>query len=210
MKYLEVLEKRNLSKEELPKGVQKKIEEIEKLNLEVSGIDLEKLSKADKEIINLSKEKISSLDEYLARKVEIFNPETYATKLQVIELAVESKKKKKQEAETESEESEVESEEQTESEAKVVSIANQAFSEKAKELKDAHEEAELRKRQQEWRHRQQLRQEMEREQEEQEEEIEEFEKVADAKPKKIKWGLLLVGVGIFAATLGVVNIIKNK
>lgn len=207
MKYLEVLEKRNLSKEELPKGVQKKIEEIEKLNLEVSGIDLEKLSRVDKEIVNLSKEKISSLDEYLAHKVEIFNPETYATKLQVIELAVESKKKKKQEAETESEAKE------TESEAKVVSIANQAFSEKAKELKDANEEAELRRHQQEWRHRQQLRQEMEREQEqeeEEEEEIEEFEKVADAKPKKIKWGLILVGIGIFAATLGVVNIIKNK
>jgi len=201
MKYLEALKKRNLSIENLPKTLQKKIQELEFQNKALKDIednpneDLEESDLADIEVVKAS---IAELDKHIEHKVNIFDQAKYEDKLAKISLMTELKKGKK---EVEVKEPELEVAEPIVT--KVVAVeptpiqSNQIgnttpIQETYIPTPEVVQEA--------------VQQQPLYEQHEEEE----FERKGAGNPKKMTTGLILMGVGAFFLTWGAVNFFKSR
>jgi hypothetical protein len=205
MKYLEALKKRNLSVENLPKTLQKKIQELEFQNKALKDIednpneDLEESDLADIEVVKAS---IAELDKHIEHKVNIFDQAKYEDKLAKISLMTELKKGKK---EVEVKEPELEVSEPIVT--KVVAVeqapiqSNQIGNTTPIEevyiptpevvqevVQDSVQEEPIYEQQEE----------------------DEFERKGAGNPRKMTTGLILMGVGAFFLTWGAVNFFKSR
>ena len=206
MKYLEALKKRNLSVENLPKTLQKKIQELNFQNRALKDIednpneDLEESDLADIEVVKAS---IAELDKHIEHKVNIFDQVKYDEKLAKISKMTELKKGKK---EVEVKEPELEVSEPIVT--KVVAVeptpiqSNQigniapiedTYIPTPELLQEAVQE---------------VVQEPQPIYEQQEED--EFERKGAGNPRKMTTGLILMGVGAFFLTWGAVNFFKSR
>lgn len=210
MKYLEALKKRNLSVENLPKTLQKKIQELNFQNRALKDIednpneDLEESDLADIEVVKAS---IAELDKHIEHKVNIFDQVKYDEKLAKISKMTELKKGKK---EVEVKEPELEVSESIVT--KVVAVeptpiqSNQignttpieeTYTSTPEPVQEAVQEAV-----------QEVVQEPQPIYEQQEED--EFERKGAGNPRKMTTGLILMGVGAFFLTWGAVNFFKSR
>lgn len=206
MKYLEALKKRNLSVENLPKTLQKKIQELNFQNRALKDIednsneDLEESDLADIEVVKAS---IAELDKHIEHKVNIFDQVKYDEKLAKISKMTELKKGKK---EVEVKEPELEVLEPIVTKVVAVEptpiqsnqIGNTAPIEETyiptpELLQEAVQE---------------VVQEPQPIYEQQEED--EFERKGAGNPRKMTTGLILMGVGAFFLTWGAVNFFKSR
>jgi len=201
MKYLKLLEERQLNVVDLQKAVQKKIVEIENLSNKVNELrQIEDLDEEDKSTLADAEQALSSLDEYLARKIEIFNPETYAKKLEVVKNAQSKRKnfvaEKVEVKEIEQYQDYEQEQEQPQEEAKVVEMPNKVEAKKAilqKKLDDLKQSVTVRD-----------------EHFEDGGEVDEFAKVENVKPKKLTTPLIIMGIGALILTVGAVNFFKRR
>jgi hypothetical protein len=204
MNYLEVAKERNLDLADLPKTLQKKIQEIEALNAEFLKIKIkkEKLKPAELENYNLIEEKIAELDAYLVKKVKIFDPAKYKARLDSFNSMMDKRKAAKKVEEPKEKPKDVEATTESldylskmvpvqqdvqENVQEVVQEPVQQFVQESKPEQDQYEE------------------------EYEEDEDDEFAKVGEAKPKKvINKGWWIMGVGFILLTWGAVNVFKEK
>ena len=205
MKYLEALKKRNLSIENLPKTLQKKIQELEFQNKALKDIednqneDLEESDLADIEVVKAS---IAELDKHIEHKVNIFDQAKYEDKLAKISLMSELKKGKK---EVEVKEPEIEVQEPIVT--KVVAVeptpiqSNQIGN--IEPIEEVYEPTP------------EVVQEVVQDSVQEEPlygkyEEDEFERKGAGNPQKMTTGLILMGVGAFFLTWGAVNFFKSR
>ena len=198
MNYLEVVKERNLDLADLPKTLQKKIQEIEALNAEFLKINIkkEKLKPAELENFNLIEEKIAELDAYLVKKVKIFDPAKYKARLDSFNSMMDKRKAAKKVEEPKEEKKEEATTESLAYLSKMVPV-QEVVQEVVQEI--VQEPV------------QQFVQEPIQEEEYDEDEDDEFAKVGEAKPKKvINKGWWIMGVGFILLTWGAVNVFKEK
>jgi hypothetical protein len=193
MKYLEVLKQRDLSIENLPKVLQKKIQTLDFHYNELKNLESDdELDEQELEDIEVVKQKIDELDSHIAHKVKIFNQVKYDEKLAKISQISKAKKGVKVE---EIAEVQVVNEE-VQPIAKVVAINEPQSIPQAPKLEpQAHQAPQPQVTQYEEQH---------------EEEEEEFERKGAGNPKKMSTGLILMGVGAFFLTWGAVNFFKSR
>jgi len=213
MNYEKLMKERGINLIDLPKATQNKIE-----SLNVLVDDLNRLKSIDEvdieeedleEIENIEKE-INELESIILKKIEQFDPVKYAKSLEKVKLMADLKKQNKKNKDEEDSIKESSSDEvlikessenkddsklealayiskmipvQENVQESVQKIDNQDFVENKNNLQSVEEE----------------------------EYEDEFEKIGEAKPKKvINKGWILMGVGFFFLTWGAVNVFKNK
>jgi len=193
------MNERGINLIDLPKATQNKIE-----SLNVLVDDLNRLKSIDEvdieeedleEIENIEKE-INELESIILKKIEQFDPVKYAKSLEKVKLMADLKKQnKKNKDKKESSENKDDSKlealayiskmipVQENVQESVQKIDNQDFVENKNNLQSVEEE----------------------------EYEDEFEKIGEAKPKKVmNKGWILMGVGFLFLTWGAVNVFKNK
>jgi uncharacterized membrane protein len=206
MKYLESLKKRELSVENLPKTLQKKIKDLDyQINTlkEVEENSKNDFTESDLADIEVIKGNISELDKHIAHKVNIFDQAKYDDKLAKINKMSKIKQGIKEVEELQEQEvKEPEVEEPVV--AKVVAIES--------EPKQAPVQSEYTKPAS-----------IEPKANvapppppppapiyEEEQVEDDFERQGDGNPKKMTTGLILMGVGAFFLTWGAVNFFKSR
>jgi len=200
MKYLEALKNRNLSVENLPKTLQKKIQELNFQNRALKDIednpneDLEESDLADIEVVKAS---IAELDKHIEHKVNIFDQAKYDEKLAKISKMTELKKGKK---EVEVKEPELEVSEPIVT--KVVAVEQAPIQSNQIGNTDPIEETYIPT--------PEVVQEAVQEPLYEQHEEEEFERKGAGNPRKMTTGLILMGVGAFFLTWGAVNFFKSR
>jgi len=196
MKYLEALNKRGLSVEQLPKALQKKIKDLDlqaSALKEVEENDNQDLTEADLEDIKVIKSSVNELDNYIAHKVNIFDQTKYDAKLANVSKAKTARENLKKEREVENKEIEVKEPEVVEPiVVKVQQEPKQVEVQAPKQVQEPQVSDDT-----------QIGYETDYEEEE-------FEKVDGAKPKSMTTGLILMGVGAFFLTWGAVNFFKSR
>jgi hypothetical protein len=198
MNYLAAAKERNLDLAQLPKTLQKKIQELETLNAEFleSKVPKEKLNPKELESYNMIQEKIEELDAYLVKKVKNFDSTKYQARLDSFNKMMEQRKQSKAPIE----EKEVEIEDKLADLKESVQIEPEKFEPQVAPVQ-VQEPVQIRE--PEPRPEPQV--------EEEEYEVEEFDKVGEAKPKKVvSKGMLLMGVGFLLLTWGAVNVFKDR
>lgn len=190
MKYLSALNKRGLSIENLPKTLQKKIQElnsqIEALK-EVESLGTDDLKDTELDDIQIVRTNIAELDKHIEHKINIFDPVKYEEKLAKISLMTKVKKDMKEGGEFK--EPKVEKVVKVKQEPKQIQVEApkpatiQPKVHAVPPLPAPHPMYE---------------------------QEEEFERVAEGKPKKMTTGLILMGVGAFFLTWGAVNFFKSR
>jgi hypothetical protein len=194
MKYLEILKQKSLSIENLPKALQKKIQELDFQYNELKKFENdEQLDEEELEDVEIVKQKIDELDSHIAHKVKIFDQVKYQQKLDKINLMSKAKKQKedvveKIEVKQELAKPKVQVQEpQVQIQEPQVQIQEQQVQ---KEVTSQPIQV--------------------NETEEVGYEEEEFERQGDGNPKKMTTGLILMGVGAFFLTWGAVNFFKSR
>jgi hypothetical protein len=198
MNYLAAAKERNLDLAQLPKTLQKKIQELESLNSEFleSKVPKEKLSPKELESYNMIQEKIEELDAYLVKKVKNFDSTKYQARLDSFNKMMEQRKQSKAPIE----EKQVEIEDKLADLKESVQIQPEKFEPTPVQVQEPVQVREP-----------EPRPEPQKQVEEEEYEVEEFDKVGDAKPKKVvSKGMLLMGVGFLLLTWGAVNVFKDR
>lgn len=201
MKYLEALKKRNLSLINLPKTLQKKIEE---LNFQVDTLKQieesasEELGENELADIEIVKSSIKELDSHVEHKINIFDQAKYQEKLDKISLMTKAKKEMKEGGLVKQQEVEVKEPEIEVAEpvvTKAVAIEPEQKKAPAPVVENTYVPTPTPAPQPVY--------------EEQQEE-DEFERKGDGNPKKMTTGLILMGVGAFFLTWGAVNFFKSR
>ena len=198
MNYLEVAKERNLDLADLPKTLQKKIQEIEALNAEFLKINIkkEKLKPAELENFNLIEEKIAELDAYLVKKVKIFDPVKYKARIDSFNSMMTKRKAKKEGLKEEPKQIDESATQALDYLSKMVPVENIVQENVQENVQEPVQE---------------IVQERQPEPELEEDEDEEFAKVGEAKPKKvINKGWWIMGVGFVLLTWGAVNVFKER
>jgi len=196
MNYLAAAKERNLDLAQLPKTLQKKIQELESLNSEFleSKVPKEKLSPKELESYNMIQEKIEELDAYLVKKVKNFDATKYQARLDSFNKMMEQRKQSK---------TSIEEKQVIEDKLADLKESVQIEPEKFEPQAPVQVQEPVQIREPEPRPEPQV--------EEEEYEVEEFDKVGDAKPKKVvSKGMLLMGVGFLLLTWGAVNVFKDR
>jgi hypothetical protein len=191
MKYLESLNKRGLSIENLPKSLQKKIKELEfQLSAYNEVNENDDLEESDLEQIKEIKVSIDDLDKIISHKINIFDQAKYEAKLDKVSNMTKAKQG-------------IKLDEPEEPKKEIVKEVQQEPIQQPRPVQPAQpspvKEPQISQEQQ-------IAYDGGYEQEEQEE----FEKVAEGKPKKMTTGLILMGVGAFFLTWGAVNFFKSR
>ena len=205
MNYLATAKERNLDLAQLPKTLQKKIQELEGLSVDFlkskRKVSKEKLTPKELESYKLIEEKIEELDAYLVKKVKNFDVAKYQARLDSFNKMMAKKAEGgidaiiddggiadlKESVQIEPEKFEPEVAEPIQ----VIGHMNVPVQEPIQVR-----EPEPRPEPQQF---------------EEEYEVEEFEKVGDAKPKKVvSKGMILMGVGFLLSTWGAVNVFKDR
>jgi hypothetical protein len=197
MNYLAAAKERNLDLAQLPKTLQKKIQELESLNSEFleSKVPKEKLSPKELESYNMIQEKIEELDAYLVKKVKNFDATKYQARLDSFNKMMEQRKSKKEEDGID----EIIDDGGIADLKESVQIEPEKFEQAPVQVQEPVQVREPAPRPEP------------KQQVEEEYEVEEFDKVGDAKPKKVvSKGMLLMGVGFLLLTWGAVNVFKDR
>lgn len=197
MKYLEALNKRGLSVENLPKALQKKIKD---LDLQVNALKQvdengsQDLTEADLEDLKVIKSSVNELDNYIAHKVNIFDQAKYDAKLVNVSKAKTARETLKKDREVEKQEVSVKEPEVVE--PVVVKVQQEPKQVEVQAPKQVQEP--------------QVSDDTQIGYETANEHEEEFEKVDGPRPKSMTTGLILMGVGAFFLTWGAVNFFKSR
>ena len=156
----------------------------------------EKLSPKELESYNMIQEKIEELDAYLVKKVKNFDSTKYQARLDSFNKMMEQRKQSKAPIE----EKQVEIEDKLADLKESVQIQPEKFEPTPVQVQEPVQVREP-----------EPRPEPQKQVEEEEYEVEEFDKVGDAKPKKVvSKGMLLMGVGFLLLTWGAVNVFKDR
>lgn len=204
MNYLATAKERNLDLAQLPKTLQKKIQELEGLSVDFlkskRKVSKEKLTPKELESYKLIEEKIEELDAYLVKKVKNFDVAKYQARLDSFNKMMAKKAEGgidaiiddggiadlKESVQIEPEKFEPE-----------VAEPIQVTGHMDVPVQEPIQVREPRPEQQQV--------------EEEQYEVEEFDKVGDAKPKKVvSKGMILMGVGFLLLTWGAVNVFKDR
>lgn len=204
MRYLKMLEQKGFDLSELPLATQKKVDELNLLKADLESlkeIPDDEMEEEDEDEIGDIEAQIDELDRIIENKVKQFDPVAHAKKLGQIKVLADLKKQKAKGEEPMKEPREERPSAPTEVEVE----------EKLSELKqevqiEAKPEPQQVKAVEQTRPAPQVNA-----YEEEQYETEEFDKVGDAKPKKVvSKGMILMGVGFLLLTWGAVNVFKDR
>lgn len=226
MKYLEALNKRKLSLENLPKSLQKKISELNsqiKALKEIEDIPADDLQESDIEDIKQIRKNLLELDTYIEHKVNIFDQAKYERKLEQISKFSEIKKNKKEGV---VKEEETNTTHPTQKESKVVEfdhikepLVTKVVAKEPIQTEPSRIEKQLPSNQYDEKdyvdssfneYYAQGQTKAVEPQYHQATEENEFERQGEGNPKKMTTGLILMGVGAFFLTWGAVNFFKSR
>ena len=211
MSYLQAMIKKKVEKEQLPRGVQVKIENLEKAIEKISEYESQDdLDEEEEAQLEKLREGVEALDSDIERSILKFDPEKYKKKLEVM-MEVRAKRKKNEvakpkpqpEPEIEQEQEpneELEQNEQVEQKIEKVKQEAQIFPEELELCEDCEEEY----------HSGRLSLEQINESKRRRDEEEEFEKVSNAKPRKLSKSVIIMGIGAFILTWGAVNFFRER
>ena len=207
MSYLQAMIKKKVEKEQLPRGVQVKIENLEKAIEKISEYESQDdLDEEEEAQLEKLREGVEALDSDIERSILKFDPEKYKKKLEVM-MEVRAKRKKnevakpKPQPESEPENEELEQNEQVvEDKIEKVKQEAQIFPEELELCEDCEEEY----------HSGRLSLEQINESKRRRDEEEEFEKVSNAKPRKLSKSVIIMGIGAFILTWGAVNFFRER
>ncbi len=212
MRFKAILEEKNLSIDQLPKGVQKKISDLEKILVKVE--EYKSSEEVDDEGLSKAEAKINDLDRDIEKALLRFNPEIYQKRLEVLNKihknnkkspkAKEEKAESLPDAEQKADDSVIEKIKDLKKEVKEVEVVDSVFEEEEDDElieeapKEKHIEEELKRLKKSISHI------------ENNTVTEELSKNGEAEPKKMSKGLILMGVGAFLLTWGAVNFFKER
>lgn len=206
MSYLQAMIKKKVEKEQLPRGVQVKIENLEKAIEKISEYESQDdLDEEEEAQLEKLREGVEALDSDIERSILKFDPEKYKKKLEVM-MEVRAKRKKnevakpKPQPESEPENEELEQNEQVEQKIEKVKQEAQIVPEELELCEDCEEEY----------HSGRLSLEQINESKRRRDEEEEFEKVSNAKPRKLSKSVIIMGIGAFILTWGAVNFFRER
>lgn len=214
MNYQNVMNEKNLKTEDLPKGLQQKIKELELLNSSLEHFKDLEISEKEQEKINIGKESATEIDNYLVKKLKAFDVEKYQKKKESFDRMMQEKKQKKQSEEQE-QKPEVIVDEKVLNEISLQETNNEIKNiQTQKKSSTYNPESSLNKKLDDLKKSVQVDAknfvEEPQETETEEAEPDEFEKVANSKPRKTNKGLILMGIGAFILTWGAVNFFKDR
>jgi hypothetical protein len=214
MRYLKMLEQKGFDLSELPLATQKKVDELNILKADLESlkeIPDDEMEEEDADEISDIEAHIDELDRIIEKKVKQFDPAAHAKKIEQIKVLADLKKQKAKgeepikepREERPSAPTEVEVEEKLSELKQEVHIEAKAEPQQVKAVEQPRPAP------------QQTPPPPPAPQantyEEEEYEAEEFDKVGDAKPKKVvSKGMILMGVGFLLLTWGAVNVFKDR
>jgi hypothetical protein len=214
MRYLKMLEQKGFDLSELPLATQKKVDELNLLKSDLESlkeIPDDEMEEEDADEISDIEAQIDELDRIIEKKVKQFDPAAHAKKIEQIKVLADLKKQKAKgeepikepREERPSAPTEVEVEEKLSELKQEVHIEAKAEPQQVKAVEQPRPAP------------QQTPPPPPAPQantyEEEEYEAEEFDKVGDAKPKKVvSKGMILMGVGFLLLTWGAVNVFKDR
>ena len=208
MSYLQAMIKKKVEKEQLPRGVQVKIENLEKAIEKISEYESQDdLDEEEEAQLEKLREGVEALDSDIERSILKFDPEKYKKKLEVM-MEVRAKRKKNEVAKPQPEpEPEKEPNEELEQNEQVVEDKIEKVKQEAQIVP---EELELCEDCEEEYHSGRLSLEQINESKRRRDEEEEFEKVSNAKPRKLSKSVIIMGIGAFILTWGAVNFFRER
>jgi hypothetical protein len=202
MSYQQALGKKGITIEQLPKSTQKEISELERLSIIKQEIDSEEGLDED-ELKNLADVNLSLkfLEESVVRKINRFDPEKYAKKLEKVKMMNKSRKGEETKEVSKVSEPETKVEEKV---SKVIKFDNDKIQKSLEEVKKSVQvdtsKFNVEKVEEE-----------QKEEEQEEAEIEDFSKKENVKPNnKKRMGFLWVGLGMLLTIYGVKNIFSKQ
>jgi hypothetical protein len=199
--------KKKVEKEQLPRGVQVKIENLEKAIEKISEYESQDdLDEEEEAQLEKLREGVEALDSDIERSILKFDPEKYKKKLEVM-MEVRAKRKKNEVAKPKPQpESEPENEELEQNEQ----VVEDKIEKVKQEAQISTEELELCEDCEEEYHSGRLSLEQINESKRRRDEEEEFEKVSNAKPRKLSKSVIIMGIGAFILTWGAVNFFRER
>lgn len=212
MSYLQAMIDKKLEKDQLPRGLQLKIENLEKAVEKISEYEnQEDLDDEDKENLENLIIGAKELEKNIEKSILKFDPEVYKKKLEIM-MGVRAKRKKgndsvKSELKKAESEPEPEAEPEPEPEPEVVVEQEIEKLKRTAQILPEELEDEVCEDCLDDFHNGQLTMEDIRSEKEQDEE---FEKVSNAKPRKMSQSLILMGIGAFILTWGAVNFFRER
>lgn len=229
MNYKKLIVDKNLTIEQLPKRLQKKIDEIENVAQRVEELSKLNLDETEKDLLFEAQVKVSSLDREIEKAVRKFNPFVYKKKLEHIARVNEQKLKEAESLEkaqtkyikeTEQVEQE-EVEEVEEPDTQDLQVIEDEHVQETQVQEPQHEEQDYEETpiEDESDHFEQRLKDLRSKVhikpesfvvEEPSYEAQEFDRVGASTPKKMSKGLILMGVGAFLLTWGAVNFFKER
>lgn len=212
MSYLQAMIKKKVEKEQLPRGVQVKIENLEKAIEKISEYESQDdLDEEEEAQLEKLREGVEALDSDIERSILKFDPEKYKKKLEVM-MEVRAKRKKNEVAKPKPQpEPEIEQEQEPNEELEQNEQVVEDKIEKVKqEAQIVPEELELCEDCEEEYHSGRLSLEQINESKRRRDEEEEFEKVSNAKPRKLSKSVIIMGIGAFILTWGAVNFFRER
>ena len=217
MNYKKLIVDKNLTIEQLPKRLQKKIDEIENVAQRVEELSKLNLDETEKDLLFEAQVKVSSLDREIEKAIRKFNPDVYKKKLEHIARVNEQKIKEAEALEKAQTEYIKEAEQVVENEEVLDEQPVQETESEYEDETEAQPEQDFEidetdhfeQRLKDLRSKVQIKPES-FVVEEQTYEAQEFDRVGVATPKKMSKGLILMGVGAFLLTWGAVNFFKER
>jgi hypothetical protein len=214
MRYLKMLEQKGFDLSELPLATQKKVEELNLLKSDLQSIkDIpdDELEEEDEQEIADIEAHIDELDRIIEKKVKQFDPAAHAKKIEQIKVLADLKKQKAKGEEPikEVKEERLSAPTEVDVEEKLSELKQEVQIEAKPEPQQVKAVEEPRPAPQRTSTPPPPPQANIYEEERYEEE--EFDKVGDAKPKKVvSKGMILMGVGFLLLTWGAVNVFKDR
>jgi hypothetical protein len=195
MKFENAILEKKVKREDLPKGVQKKISDVEKLAAKLTDMESVEMDESEKQDFEEAKNRLDYLDTQIEKAIYLFDPVVYQERLARLNKMV-SAKGKKPEADADGGVVKTLKKEDD-------AIVDTINGDKTKNEKIQEDLDRLKKTVK-------VKPEMIEDEITPTEEVEEFEKSGDAQPKKMSKGLILMGVGAFLLTWGAVNFFRER
>lgn len=214
MSYLQAMIDKKVEKEQLPRGVQVKIENLEKAIEKISEYESQDdLDEEEEAQLEKLREGVKALDGDIERSILKFDPEKYKKKLEVM-MEVRAKRKKGKDTPQKAEPKpspiqEPEQDEESEQE-QYQQVVEQNIQNVRQNAEVEPEELDLCEDCEEEYHSGRLSLEEIRESKRRRDEEEEFEKVSNAKPRKLSKSVIIMGIGAFILTWGAVNFFRER
>lgn len=220
------MSEKGLSVDQLPKGLQKKIKQLDDIEARVSELEKLNLDEAEEDDLLDAKQTLSSLDREVEKLVRKFDPEVYRKRLEHVAKMTEKREKIEEQRGKAKKQPEPEVQEPQQEETEQEQLTPEPESAPVIKLEDVEErEARLKRELEKIKSQIQIKPESfepdpepepEVEDEPEQEphvyqaEVQDFEKADNAQPKKMSKGLILMGVGAFLLTWGAVNFFKER